>query len=307
MARFHSAEIVKTASGRQYHIGLGPGEVAPYILVCGDLERARRTAAYFDSVRIERSNREYRTYTGMLGPIPITVMATGMGPDNTEIALVELSQVVESPTLVRIGSSGALRKGIRLGDLIVSTGGVRLENTSLYYVTEGYPAVAHYEVVLALLEAAAQVGVAHHLGLTASAPGFYGAQGREVPGWPPRFPGIDRELERMNVANFEMEASALFTLATFRGLRAGAVCAAYANRHENRFIDTRTKDRAEKNCIEVGLAAIRVLYRIDAEKRSARAAHWHAGLRKAGGAPRVASRHRGTSRTRTLTRAGRRT
>lgn len=285
MAKFHSAEIVKTAAGRQYHIGLAPGEVAPYVLVCGDLERAKKTAARFDSVRVERANREYRTFTGALDGIPLTVMATGMGPDNTEIALVELSQVVKNPTLIRIGSSGALRKGIRLGDLVISAGGVRLENTSLYYVTEGYPAVAHYEVVLALLEAAARRGTRHHLGLTASAPGFYGAQGREVPGWPPRFRNIDRELERMNVSNFEMEASALFSLATFRGLRAGAVCAIYANRHENRFIDTRTKERAEASCIEVGLEAVRVLARLDAEKRQARAAHWHPGL-SAVGAPR---------------------
>ncbi len=278
MAKFHSAEIVKTASGKQYHIGLGPGEVAPYLLVCGDLERARRTAACFDRVRVERANREYRTYTGTLDGIPVSVMATGMGPDNTEIALVELTQIVANPTVIRIGSSGALRKEIRLGDLIVSTGAVRLENTSLYFVSEGYPAVAHYEVVLALLEACSRLGFRHHVGLTASAPGFYGAQGREVPGWPPRYRDIDRELERMNVTNFEMEASALFTLATFRGLRSGAVCAAYANRHANRFIDTRTKERAEKDCIEAGLESVRVLARMDAEKAAARAAHWQPRL-----------------------------
>lgn len=285
MARFHSAEVVKTAEGRQYHIGLAPGEVAPYILICGDLERAKKTAARFDSVRVERANREYRTFTGTLDGIPISVMATGMGPDNTEIALVELSQVVRNPAFLRIGSSGALRKGIQLGDLVVSSGAVRLENTSLYFVREGYPAVAHHEVILALLEASARHGARHHLGLTASAPGFYGAQGRHVPGWPPRYPDIDAELDRMNVANFEMEASALFTLATFRGFRAGAVCAIYANRHANRFIDTRTKERAEADCIAVGLEAVRVLHRMDQEKDRAGAPHWFAGVSTATAKP----------------------
>ena len=65
--------------------------------------------------------------SGTLDGIPVTVMATGMGPDNTEIALVELSQIVDRPTVVRIGSSGGLRKEIRLGDLVVSTGAVRLK------------------------------------------------------------------------------------------------------------------------------------------------------------------------------------
>ncbi|MBI3273324.1 MAG: nucleoside phosphorylase [Planctomycetes bacterium] len=272
--RFHSAEIVKTGEGKQYHIGVRPGEAAPYILLCGDPARATRVSKYFDAVEYERSNREYRTYTGTYKGIPVTVMATGIGCDNTEIAVVELSQCVEQPTFVRIGSCGALKKEIKLADLVISSGAVRLENTSLYFVNEGYPAVAHYEVVLALLQAARARGLPHHLGLTATAPGFYGAQARKVPGFPPRFPDLEKDLERMNVSNFEMETSLLFTLASLRGVRAGAVCAAYANRHANTFIDTDTKDRAELSCIECGLGALEILYQMDGEKRKAKAQHW---------------------------------
>lgn len=276
---FHSAEIVKTSEGRQYHIGLKPGEVAPYILLCGDPARATRVAGLFEKVSVEAANREYRTYTGKYRGIPVTVMATGIGCDNTEIAVVELAQCVDDPTFVRIGSCGALQKEIQLADLVISSGAVRLENTSLYFVHEGYPAVGHYEVVMALLESARAQHLRHHLGLTATAPGFYGAQARKVPGFPPRYPDLEAELARMNVANFEMETSLLFTLAAFRGVRAGSVCAVYANRWANKFIDTDTKERAELSCIECGLGAIEALYRMDGEKKKARVAHWTPSLR----------------------------
>src|SRR3989338_4256231 len=94
---FHSAEIVKTAEGRQYHIGLAPGEVAPFILLCGDPARVEKAASLMDEVGKETSHREYVTVTGKYKGVPVSVMATGMGPVNTEIALVELSQVVEKP------------------------------------------------------------------------------------------------------------------------------------------------------------------------------------------------------------------
>jgi uridine phosphorylase len=263
---FKSAEIVATQEGRQYHIGLAPGEVAPYILLCGDPERARRVASYFDKTGPEITNREYVTITGKYSSLPMTVMATGMGPDNTEIAVIELSQIVENPTFIRIGSSGALKKGIELADLVITTGAVRLENTSTAFVVEGYPAVAHHEVVLALLEAAKRKGFQYHVGLTATAQGFYGAQARKVPRFPPRDPDLLSKLDQMNVSNLEMETSCLLTLSTLAGLRAGAVCAIYANRHKNEFIDTKTKDLAEKRCLETGLLAFEILAKIDKAK-----------------------------------------
>ncbi|MBI5368825.1 MAG: nucleoside phosphorylase [Planctomycetes bacterium] len=278
--RFLSAEIVTTRSGKQYHIGLGPRQVAPYIILVGDPARATRVSKLFDRVDVEASNREYRTYTGLYQGIPTTVMATGIGCDNTEIAVVELSQIVANPTFLRVGSCGALQKQIKLGHLVISSGALRLENTSLYFVQEGYPAAAHYEAVLALLGSARAQNLPHHLGITATAPGFYGAQARKVPGWPPRFPHLESELARMNVANFEMETSLLFTLASLRGFRAGAVCAVYANRHANKFIDSATKERAEGACIACGLGAVVELARMDEEKRQADGAlHWTPDMR----------------------------
>jgi uridine phosphorylase len=240
----------------QYHIGCGPGDVAPRILLCGDPGRAEKVAAHFTRRLSERRNREFVTLTGLHRGRPLTVMGTGIGPDNTEIAVIELAQIVKDPVLLRIGSCGALQPGIRLGDLVITTGAVRLENTTSFFVPPGYPAVAHPELVLALRDAAVRLRLRHHVGLTATAPGFYGAQGRRAPGFEPLDPGLPRTLARLNVLNFEMEASALLTLAAMRGFRAGVACAVYAQRVKGTFVDARRKVRAEVDAIRLGLAAL---------------------------------------------------
>lgn len=269
---FHSAEIVKDAAGRQYHIGLAPGEVAPNILLVGDPQRAERVAGLFERVSLRKSEREFVTITGVHQGLPLSVMGTGIGCDNVEIATIELCQLVERPLFIRAGSSGSLQAGVDIGDLAISSGAVRLENTSTAFVPEGYPALAHHEVVLALLAAARETGARHSLGLTACASGFYGAQGRRVPGFPPRDPELPARLGELGVVNMEMETSTLFTLAQLRGLRAGAVCAIYASRQHNRFIDPVEKHAAEGRCLDVALRAFHLLADMD-RARGARP-HW---------------------------------
>jgi uridine phosphorylase len=118
-------------------------------------------------------------------------------------------------------------------------------------------------VILALLEAGKFLKVPFHLGITATAPGFYGAQGRQVPGFPLRYPNLLDDIAKLGVVNFEMETSTLLTLASLAKVRAGAVCAIYANRPNNTFITPEDKDQAELNCIHAGLTAIQFLYRLD--------------------------------------------
>ncbi|MEZ6189283.1 MAG: nucleoside phosphorylase [Planctomycetota bacterium] len=273
MATYKSAQQVQDEEGFQYHVGVKPGDVAQRIMLVGDPARADKVASRFDSIRVRRQNREYVTITGPYLGHEVTVTATGIGTDNTEIAVIELSQCVEDATFLRVGSCGALQPGIELGDLVVSTGALRLEATSTYYVPEGYPAAAHHEVVLALLEAAKGVEDRRvHAGITATACGFYGPQGRKIPGFPPRYPDMPETLAGYGVKNLEMEASLLFTLCSLRGLRVGAVCAVYANRGADTFVDTSVKDRAEAACIDAGLAAFEVLRRMDAARGDA--AHW---------------------------------
>jgi uridine phosphorylase len=251
-----SADAPTLGENRQYHIGLKKGEAADFIFLCGDPERVYKVAKHFDSVEFEVKNREYITLTGSLNGRRISVMGTGIGPDNTEIAVVELCQIVENPTFIRIGSTGSLQKHIGIGELVISTAAVRLENTSTFYVPKGYPAVAHFDVIKALTESAQKLGTKHHVGIAATLPGFYGAQGRSMPGFEPRTPNLWAELSAVNVLNFEMEASCLLTLAAMRNFRAGVVCAVFANRPKNEFIAATEKEAAEQNAIKVALGTL---------------------------------------------------
>ena len=166
------ARVAVPAGERQYHIGLGPGELADYILLPGDQDRVERVASRFDSVERTHRHREFASATGLYKGQRVSCVSTGIGTDNVEIVIAEILALVERPTFIRIGSCGALQPGMELGDLVISTGSVRLETTTSWFVHEGYPALAHYEAVLALVEAAEGLGLRHHVGITATAPGL---------------------------------------------------------------------------------------------------------------------------------------
>ena len=263
---------------RQYHIGLGPGELAEYILLPGDPDRTARIAARLDSVEFERRHREFASATGMYRGERVSVVSTGIGTDNVEIVVAEILAVTERPTFIRVGSCGALQPEVGLGDLIISTGAVRLESTTSYFVHDGYPAIAHYEAVVALIEAAERLGHRAHVGVTATAPGFFGAQGRPIPQLPIRYPDLAEDMARQRVMNFEMEASALLILASLARCRAGVVCAVYAQRTTGEFIEGAAKDAAEAACVETGLDSLVILSGIDRQKQLAGTDRWRPSL-----------------------------
>jgi uridine phosphorylase len=252
-----------TSGNRQYHIALERGELAEYILLVGDPGRVVKVASRWDGIELERSNREITTATGTYRGMPISAMSTGMGTDNVEIVLAEVMEITDRPTFIRVGSSGALQPEIGLGDLVISVGAVRLENTTDFYVHPGYPAIAHRDAVWALESACRDLGVRYHVGLTATASGFYAPQGRQMRTLPVRYPHLAEELRRQGVANLEMESSALFVLASLAGLRAGTVCAAYAQRVDGTFLEGAAKEAAEARCIDAGLAGIHLLWEMD--------------------------------------------
>jgi uridine phosphorylase len=270
--------VAVPAGERQYHIGLGPGELADYILLPGDQDRVERIASHFDSIERTHRHREFASATGEYRGLRVTALSTGIGTDNVEIVLAEVLAISDHPTFIRIGSCGALQDGMELGDLVISTGSVRLETTTSWFVHEGYPALANYECILALEEAATRLGHTHHMGITATAPGFYGAQGRPIPHLPIRYPDLAEEMTRQGILNFEMEASALLVLAGLGGCRAGVVCAVYANRRTGEFVVGEGKDRAEAAAVETGLESLVILAEIDRQKVKAGAARWRPSL-----------------------------
>ncbi|MDH4335433.1 MAG: nucleoside phosphorylase [Chloroflexota bacterium] len=269
-----SAADAPRTGGRQYHIALERGELAEHILLVGDPGRVAKVAERFDAIELERTNREFATVTGTFRGMRVSVISTGIGTDNVEIVLAEVMEITDQATLIRIGSSGALLPEIEMGDLIVSIGAVRLENTSDFYVHPGYPAIAHRDVVWALEAACRKLGVRHHVGMTATASGFYAPQGRAMRTLPVRYPDLAEELRRQRVANLEMESSALFVLAGLAGLRAGTVCAAYAQRVDGTFLEGAAKEAAEARCIDVGLAGVHLLWEIEHAEGGDPHAYW---------------------------------
>jgi hypothetical protein len=120
----------------------------------------------------------------------------------------------------------------------------------------------------------AKLGFRHHVGLTATASGFYAPQGRAMRTLPVRYPELAEELRRQRVANLEMESSALFVLAGLAGLRSGTICAAYAQRTDGTFLEGAAKEAAEARCIDAGLAGIHLLREIDSGKRADPLTQW---------------------------------
>jgi Uridine phosphorylase len=263
---------------RQYHIDLAKGELAEYILLPGDQDRTAKVAQRFESVEFQRRHREFASATGIFRGRRMSVVSTGIGADNIEIVIAEILAITDKPTFMRIGSCGVLRDDIGLGELVISTGAVRLEATTKYFVHEGYPAVADYRAVAALVEAANRLGHTAHLGVTATAPGFFGAQARPLERLPIRFPGLADEMARQGVINFEMEASALLVLAALAGCKAGVVCTAYAQRVSGAFVQGEQRERAEAACIDTGLEALCLLAEMDEAVHAEGALHWRPSL-----------------------------
>jgi len=254
-----------SGAGGQYHIRCKRGDLAKYLLVPGDPYRVPKIVKFWDESREVSCHREFRSLTGKYKGVSISVMSSGIGPAAMAILVNEAARVgVE--TFVRVGSTGAIQKDIECGDLVISVGAVRLDGTSEHYVGVEYPAVANYEVLLALIEASEGLGVRYHVGITATSSDFYAGQAR------PSFRGFKQSeaanliqaLHKANVLNFEMECATLFVLSSLFDLRAGAVCAVYANRITNKF----KPGAGEENCTKVANEAVKILNDWDKEKQS---------------------------------------
>ena len=258
----------------QYHVELGEGDVDGPVLLPGDPDRVEVIAECWDDYEERARHREYRTLVGSYDGEPVSVTSTGIGAPSAAIAVEELARV-GADSFVRVGSCGAIQEEVAVGDLVITTAAVRQEGTSDEYVREDYPAAAHDEVVTALVTAAERLGYDYHMGVTCSTDSFYAGQSR------PGFEGFQRaraeerleELQAAGVLNFEMEASAIMTLAGLYGLRAGAVCTVYANRVTGEF-----RTEGEEKAAETASMAAALLAKMDRKKGEAGADRWHAGL-----------------------------
>lgn len=207
---------------KRYHIGLLPEEGAGYAILPGDPGRVEKIAAFLDGARPVAQNREFTTWCGTLCGERVLVTSTGIGGPSAAIAVEELHQCGVH-TILRVGTCGGMQQQVLPGDLIVATGAIRMEGTSKEYLPAEYPAVPAFEAVQALAQAAKGLGFRYHTGVVQSKDSFYGQHS------PQKMP-VAKQLEEKWQAWIqggclasEMECAALFSVASVRRMRAGAV------------------------------------------------------------------------------------
>ena len=207
----------------QYHIRCRQGDVGRYVLLPGDPGRCAPIAAYFEGAQLVAQNREYTTYTGRLDGVPVSVTSTGIGSPSIAIAVEELS-AIGAQTLIRVGTCGSMQNYLRTGDLVIAVAAVRDEGTSPQYIPLSYPAVAHFQTVLALQQAAHEVGVRAYTGIIRSSDALYADLAPHTLPLAHLTGGTaGRMWSEAGVLCADMEASTLFVVGTIRGLRTGTV------------------------------------------------------------------------------------
>jgi len=254
------------ASEKQFHIHCAPGDVGRYCLLPGDPGRCEKIAAHFDNPVHVSTNREYVTYTGTLLGEKVSVVSTGIGGPSASIALEELS-AIGADTFVRVGTCGGIKLDVKSGDLVVATGAVRMEGTSREYAPIEYPAVADYEVLTALVDAAKASGRTWHAGVVQCKDSFYGQHS------PQRMP-VSYELlnkweawKRLGVLASEMESAALFVAANALGVRCGSVFHVIWNQERNAAGLDQIRDEDTDSAVRLGVEAIKLLIQRDQEKK----------------------------------------
>jgi uridine phosphorylase len=255
------------SGGKQYHIACGNGDLADYLLLPGDPDRVDRIVSFWDCANEVSSRREFRSFTGKFKGVPISVLSTGIGPACMAIAVNEAANVGVH-NFIRVGTTGAIQKNIACGDVVISSGAVRLDCTSNCYIMPEYPAAANYEVLLALIEAAEVLKVQnYHVGVTATTADFYAGQNRfTAEGYCGQNENMLPALQKAGVLNFEMETATLLTLASLYGLRAASVCAVVANRCTNES----SAGGGEETAIRIANEAVRLLHEWDKLKKKAK-------------------------------------
>jgi uridine phosphorylase len=265
-------ELITNKDGSIFHLNLLPGDISDKIIIVGDPGRVDMFAEFFDSIRVRKENREFRTVTGTFESHELTVISSGIGTDNIDIVLNELDALVNidlstgipkkepaSLTIVRLGTSGGLRSDIPAGSCVLAETAIgfdgllhfyggyewvldtRLSDALVEYLewpdTLAYPyAVNANKELMEIFQ-----GEKFIKGITISAPGFYAPQGRHL-----RLDTFDSEINDKlaefsfmgrTISNYEMESSAIYGLSALLGHKALTICVIIGNRVTGEFIN----------------------------------------------------------------------
>lgn len=283
-----ASELILHQDGSVYHLNIRPENLADTIILVGDPQRVEMISDYFDRIEFKGENREIVTHTGTLKNKRLTVLSTGMGTDNIDIVLNELDALVNvdlekktikpdftSLKIIRLGTSGGLQPDLPLNSFVLSEYGLGLDGLLSFYknsdnaidknFTDAF--ISHAKLpadmpqpymVKSSEKLAGLFGDGFVKGITATAPGFYGPQGRQIrldvaiPNLIDRLQGF--EFNGKKIQNLEMETSALFGLSKLLGHQALTICVAIANRKHHGF--NPDYKSAIKKLVEVALDKI---------------------------------------------------
>lgn len=269
MPRIAESEMILNARGAIYHLNLMPEEIAGTIFLVGDPDRVKEVSKHFDKIEYKGEYREFITHTGSIGKKRLTVLSTGIGTDNIDIAINELDALVNidfatreikpvttSLNFIRIGTSGALQPEIAVDNFIASTHGLGIDNLLNFYRLEqneeenqllhsfvtstqlhskiGYPYIAGASASLIK-----NFVKDFYQGITITCPGFYGPQGRILRLGVSNPELINRLTQfrfgQHRITNFEMETSAIYGLSRLLGHNCLSLNAVVANRVRKEF------------------------------------------------------------------------
>ncbi len=288
MQKIAESELIINDRGAIYHLDLRPEELADTVILVGDPDRVKKVSRHFDRIEHQLQHREFITHTGTIGKKRLSVLSTGIGPDNIDIALNELDAIANidfttrtiKPSftklnIIRFGTSGSLQADIPVDSLVASTHGLGLDNLLNYYA---YQKSAHeLELIEAFIQQTAlnkeitipyvfeggpslinRFGDEFHKGITVTCPGFYGPQGR-VLRLGLNSPGLINKLTHFRfhnhrISNFEMETSAIYGLGKLLGHECLSVNAIVANRVVQQF--SKDGNAAVEKLIQKALEAL---------------------------------------------------
>ena len=208
-------------TNKQFHIQCVEGDVGKYVILPGDPGRCEAIARHFDNPVHIGMNREYNIWTGTLLGEKVSVCSTGIGGPSAAIAMEELVKI-GADTFLRTGTCGGIHLDVKPGDIVVATGAVRYEHTSLEYAPIEYPAVADFELTAALKQASEALGFDTHTGNVQCKASFYGQHSPEAS---PVYYELQHKWEswkRLGVKASEMESAALFVVANALHVRCGS-------------------------------------------------------------------------------------
>jgi uridine phosphorylase len=264
MSRIAESELIINPRGAVYHLDLKPDEIGGTVITVGDPDRVKEVSKHFDSIEVKRQHREFISHTGYIGKKRITVLSSGIGPDNIDIVMNELDALANidfgtrrikdkltSLNIVRIGTSGSLQEDIPVDSFVASTHGLGVDNLLNFYRHEQNEeekqllqsfvthTQMHGQMSYPYVSSAAGSLIKHfgrefHHGITVTCPGFYGPQGRVLrlgiqnPNLINRL--TDFRFGQHRITNFEMETSAIYGLGKLLGHNCLAINAIVANR-----------------------------------------------------------------------------